>query len=114
MAPHTPRRSERPGTPVALLDPPRAHRSTWGAPTWPPTPPSARTRPGPAVARLGLATGWLIVRRGGAPHGPPPPPPPRRAPAPPPRAPGLPPARRSPRPAGARGAPPPPPPPGPP
>src|SRR5687768_11318343 len=25
---------------------------TWGAPTWPPTPPSARPRPGKAVARL--------------------------------------------------------------
>src|SRR5216117_4417827 len=67
MAPHTPRCSERPGEPVALLDHPRAHRSSWGAPIWPPslfkrrglrpprTPPAnARTRPGEAVARLGV------------------------------------------------------------
>src|SRR5213594_1392738 len=51
-----------------------AHRSSWGAPIWPPrsfkrkglrpprTPPAiARTRPGGAVARLGLDTGWLIT-----------------------------------------------------
>src|SRR3989475_9680577 len=38
-----------------------AHRSSWGAPIWPPTPPIARTRPGGAVARLGLDTGWLIT-----------------------------------------------------
>jgi len=50
-----------------------AHRSSWGAPIWPPrsfkrkglrpprTPPAiARTRPGAAVARLGLSTGCLI------------------------------------------------------
>ena len=50
-----------------------AHRSSWGAPIWPPrsfkrkglrpprTPPAiARTRPGAAVARLGLDTGCLI------------------------------------------------------
>src|SRR5213593_686302 len=50
-----------------------AHRSSWGAPIWPPslfkrrglrpprTPPAiARTRPGTAVARLGLDTGCLI------------------------------------------------------
>src|SRR5439155_2648755 len=36
------------------------HLSTWGAPKWPPTPPIARTRPGTAVARLGIATGCLI------------------------------------------------------
>src|SRR5216117_403448 len=52
----------------------RAHRSSWGAPIWPPslfkrrglrpprTPPViARTRPGAAVARLGLDTGCLIA-----------------------------------------------------
>src|SRR5437867_8141551 len=39
----------------------RAHRSSWGAPIWPPTPPIARTRPGAAVARLGLDTGCLIA-----------------------------------------------------
>src|SRR5438445_4853465 len=49
----------------------RTHRSSWGAPIWPPTPPSARTRPGPAVARLGLDTGCLIARRGGPRYGPP-------------------------------------------
>src|SRR5207249_11096665 len=51
-----------------------SHRSSWGAPRWPPrsfkrkglrpprTPPAiARTRPGGAVARLGLDTGWLIT-----------------------------------------------------
>src|SRR3989454_9981197 len=61
-----------------------SHRSSWGAPRWPPrsfkrkglrpprTPPAiARTRPGGAVARLGLDTGWLIDRRGGPRHGPP-------------------------------------------
>src|SRR5438046_6382845 len=53
--------SERPGEPVALLDLPRAHRSSWGAPRWPPTPPDARPRPGGAVARLGVDTGCLIA-----------------------------------------------------
>src|SRR5438132_1942450 len=61
-----------------------AHRASWGAPRWPPrsfkrkglrpprTPPAiARTRPGGAVARLGLDTGWLIDRRGGPRYGPP-------------------------------------------
>src|SRR5439155_22052824 len=48
-----------------------AHRSSWGAPRWPPTPPIARTRPGAAVARLGLSTGCLIDRRGGPRYGPP-------------------------------------------
>jgi hypothetical protein len=37
-----------------------AHSPPWGAPTWPPTPPDARTRPGGAVARLELASGCLI------------------------------------------------------
>src|SRR2546427_10385126 len=37
----------------------------------PPTPPIARTRPGAAVARLGLSTGCLIDRRGGPRDGPP-------------------------------------------
>src|SRR3989441_3943843 len=46
---------------AALLDSqPLAHRPTWGAPTWPPTPPDPRTRPGKAVARLDVDTGWLI------------------------------------------------------
>ncbi len=36
-----------------------SHRLSWGAPTWPPTPPNARTRPGRAVARLGLDTRCL-------------------------------------------------------
>src|SRR6059036_3414785 len=67
-----------------------AHRSSWGAPIWPPTPPSARTRPGAAVARLGLATRWLIDRRGGPRYGPPHPPSLGRAPAQPWRASGLP------------------------
>src|SRR5438105_4251616 len=35
---------------------PVRHQSSWGAPTRPPTPPIARTRPGAAVARLGVAT----------------------------------------------------------
>src|SRR5207245_8034376 len=61
-----------------------SHRSSWGAPIWPPrsfkrkglrpprTPPAiARTRPGAAVARLGLVTGRLIDRRGGPRYGPP-------------------------------------------
>src|SRR5437899_2506049 len=61
-----------------------SHRSSWGAPIWPPrsfkrkglrpprTPPAiARTRPGEAVARLGLVTGRLIDRRGGPRYGPP-------------------------------------------
>src|SRR6059036_1934585 len=65
------------------------HRSSWGAPIWPSTPPSARTRPGAAVARLGLDTGWLIVRRGGPRYGPPHPPALGRAPAQPWRASGL-------------------------
>src|SRR5437667_992742 len=67
----------------------RAHRSSWGAPIWPPTPPSARTRPGPAVARLGLDTGCLIDRRGGPRYGPPHPPALGRAPAQPWRASAL-------------------------
>src|SRR5216117_3630388 len=59
---------------VALARAQEAHRSSWGAPRWPPrsfkrkglrpprTPPAiARTRPGGAVARLGLDTGWLIT-----------------------------------------------------
>src|SRR6266850_8470281 len=54
--------------------PRRAHRSSWGAPIWPPSlfkrrglrpprtsPANARTRPGAAVARLGLDTGCLIA-----------------------------------------------------
>src|SRR2546429_491818 len=49
-----------PREPVALLDPACAHRSLRGAPRWPPTPPISRTRPGAAVARLGLDTGCLI------------------------------------------------------
>src|SRR5207249_6825619 len=61
-----------------------AHRSAWGASIWPPrsfkrkglrpprTPPAiARTRPGAAVAHLGLVTGRLIGRRGGPRYGPP-------------------------------------------
>src|SRR5881296_3851513 len=48
-----------------------SHRSSWGAPRWPPTSPIARTRPGAAVARLGLVTGRLIDRRGGPRDGPP-------------------------------------------
>src|SRR3989454_4538392 len=79
-----------------------SHRSSWGAPIWPPslfkrrglrpprTPPaSARTRPGAAVARLGLDTGCLIERRGGPRYGPPHPPSLGRAPAQPWRASGL-------------------------
>src|SRR3989441_958485 len=38
-----------------------AHLSPCGARTWPPTPPDARTRPGGAVARLGVDTGYLIA-----------------------------------------------------
>src|SRR5436309_15915611 len=65
--PHGTRRTEpvqqqqhRPAV-AALLDAqPLAHRPTWGAPTWPPTPPDARTRPGKAVARLDVDTGSLI------------------------------------------------------
>src|SRR2546428_6130010 len=66
-----------------------SHRSSWGAPIWPPTPPIARTRPGAAVARLGLDTGCLIDRRGGPRYGPPHPPSLGRAPAQPWRASGL-------------------------
>src|SRR3989442_13765146 len=65
--PHVPRRADpvqqQPPRPAvaALLDAqPLAHQPTWGAPTWPPTPPDARTRPGKAVARLDVDTGWLI------------------------------------------------------
>src|SRR3989441_5853416 len=69
MAPHTPQRSERPGGPVALLDPACAHRSTWGAPRWPLTPPDARSAPGnpwrSSIIRV------LIDRRGGPRDGPP-------------------------------------------
>src|SRR2546426_11715690 len=65
MAPHTPHRSDAPrrsrGAPRACHT--MAHRSSWGAPIWPPTPPIARTRPGAAVARLGLDTGCLIAHR---------------------------------------------------
>src|SRR5439155_3658158 len=45
-APHAPPRSDRPGKPVALLDPSRAHGFTWGATTGPPTPPPAPTAAG--------------------------------------------------------------------
>src|SRR2546422_4332411 len=73
MAPHTPHRSDAPrrsrGAPRARHR--MSHRSSWGAPIWPPTPPIARTRPGAAVARLGLDTGCLIDRRGGPRYGPP-------------------------------------------
>src|SRR3989441_9429811 len=72
------------------VDGTRAHLLSWGAPRWPPTPPNARTRPGAAVARLGLATGCLIDRRGGPRDGPPRPPSLGRAPAQPWRASGLP------------------------
>src|SRR5207244_3908716 len=64
----------------------RTHRSSWGAPIWPPTPPSARTRPGAAVTRLGFVTGPLIDRRGGPRYGPPHAPALGRAPAQPWRA----------------------------
>src|SRR5207244_2805146 len=87
---------------VALARAQEAHRSSWGAPRWPPrsfkrkglrpprTPPAiARTRPGGAVARLGLDTGWLIDRRGGPRYGPPHPPSLGHAPAEPWRASGL-------------------------
>src|SRR2546425_6039658 len=37
-----------------------AHWTTWGAPTWPPPPPIAPTRPRAAVARPGLDTGCLL------------------------------------------------------
>src|SRR5438445_5295018 len=87
MAPHTPQRSERPGKPVALLGGGNTHRLTWGAPTWPPTPPSARSAPGnpwrSSVTRV------LIGSRGGPRHGPPHPPTLGRAPAEPWRASGL-------------------------
>src|SRR5262249_48060718 len=48
---------------VLVLDRERQNRRhlSWGAPTWPPTPPNARTRPGRAVARLGVATRRLIA-----------------------------------------------------
>src|SRR5438445_2151454 len=80
MAPHTPQRSERPGKPVALLGHARAHRLTWGAPTWPPPPPRPPGAPGnprrpPAPPRP------LRPRRGGPPRAPPPPPPAARPPA---------------------------------
>src|SRR5216110_887940 len=48
-----------------------SHRSSWGAPTWPPPPPIAPPRPRAALARLGLVTGRLIDRRGGPRDGPP-------------------------------------------
>src|SRR2546425_8543738 len=94
--PHVTRRTEpvqqqhhRPAV-AALLDAqPLAHRPTWGAPTWPPTPPDPRTRPGKAVARLDVDPAWLIGRRGGPRHGPPHPPTLGRAPAKPWRASGL-------------------------
>src|SRR5207249_5479942 len=63
MAPHTPQRSECRGEPVALLDSPRAHLSTWGAPTWPPTPPNARSAPGNPWHSSSSRV--LICRRGG-------------------------------------------------
>src|SRR5262249_38661281 len=87
---------------VLVLDRERQNRRhlSWGAPTWPPTPPNARTRPGRAVARLGVATRRLIAppppsrRRaarppGGPPDRPPNPPPP---PTPPTATPATPPA----------------------
>src|SRR2546429_6335265 len=69
-----------------------ATTTPWGTPTWPPTPPDARTGPGRAVARLGIDSRCLISpppRRGGPRHGPPPPPTLGRAPAEPWRASGL-------------------------
>src|SRR5256884_5809260 len=66
-----------------------ATTTPWGTPTWPPTPPDARTRPGRAVARLGIDSRCLISpppRRGGPRHGPPHPPTLGRAPAKPWRA----------------------------
>src|SRR6267143_1571247 len=68
-----------------------SHRDPpWGAPPWPPTRSDARTRPGRAVARLGLDSRCLIViRRGGPRHGLPHPPTLGRAPAEPWRASGL-------------------------
>src|SRR5881296_1427108 len=82
MAPHTPRCSERPGEPVALLDHPRAHRSSWGAPRWPPSLFKRRglrpPRTPPADARSAPGNPWrssnirvLIDRRGGPRDGPP-------------------------------------------
>src|SRR5213596_127436 len=73
---------ERPGEPVALLDHPRAHRSSWGAPR---SPPSLFKRRGlrpprtpPADARSAPGNPWrssiirvLIDRRGGPRDGPP-------------------------------------------
>src|SRR3989442_9151909 len=65
--PHVPRRAEpvqqqqhRPAVAALLDTQPLTHQPTWGAPTWPPTPPDARTRPGQTVARLDVDTGWLI------------------------------------------------------
>src|SRR2546428_10016219 len=66
------------------------NRTQWGVPYGLPTPPGARTRPGPTVARIGLATRWLIDRRVGPRDGPPHPPARGRAPAQPWRASGLP------------------------
>src|SRR5881296_1484245 len=76
------RRSERPGEPVALLDHPRAHRSSWGAPRWPPSLFKRRglrpPRTPPADARSAPGNPWrssiirvLIDRRGGPRDGPP-------------------------------------------
>src|SRR5436853_409778 len=39
---------------VAVAAGTRMRLLTWGAPKWPPTPPSVRTRPGEAGARLGI------------------------------------------------------------
>src|SRR3989442_6460172 len=91
MAPHTPQRSSRPGEPVALLDRAGAVTHRWGAPKWPPTPPSARRAPGnPWRSSIALARGLI----GGGPEmAPPPTPPPllagspRPADRPPPRPP---------------------------
>src|SRR3989442_15713656 len=65
--PHVPRRADpvqqqqhRPAVAALLDTQPLTHQPTWGAPTWPPPPPDARTRPGKAVARLDVDTGWLI------------------------------------------------------
>src|SRR5439155_22898947 len=51
----------------------RAHRSSWGAPIWPPPPPLPRPRPRPAPARPRFYPGCLLERRGGARYRPPPP-----------------------------------------
>src|SRR5207247_10556520 len=48
--------SERPGEPVALLDLPRAHRSSWGAPRGAPPPPPPPPPPRRGAARPRGAT----------------------------------------------------------